>query len=1155
MNGDPDQLSVLLNRTETLRALVERPQTKPDLVDRLGVSRSTVDRAIRDLEDACLVMATDGRYAASAIGRTALQRYDAFRTEATDVFDATEVLSELPLETDVPVTMLVGAETIHATETAPYRPVEQSIQALEGADSYRAILPALADTRQIRVLHDRIVSDGATAELVIPPSVLKQLDSDFQHQLRTMAGTDRFVLRCLSDTATVSGDTGPGDAATTLPYGVALVGSDGDITAQLLVHRTDGSLGGIVTNASVAAVDWATSWYETVRERSTDITDQFQGAAESPRPLPASLQREGFVRLSSAFFADRTAGPASIAWRAGLDLTEVYAGFAVERTDPTTGEPLTTTTLDTLRGKEHCVVIGPPGIGKSTVCKQVACAWYAEEMGPVLYRSAADGNAPFESVDELIETVHRIPGRPLIVVEDAIRPDAAAIAEVIDRLDRSAAAVLLDAREEEWTAAPDTERGWLLHDTVETVRLPTLSDRDRRRLVEQVETTLKITLPDTLSALDPDAGVSPSSDDRNDDTPATDETPSMFLHRLVTDAVLDDFGTGAADRPATTLEAEFERLFDDLTRIDELAAGLTVNLFNAAGISVEPSHARAIAEGDGDSVLDTLGGSIFLQTDAGSRTVHHAWSIRFLTWAAEHHPEEAAAATERGVACIMDVGTDPVERAALRTGADDTWLDTAADDPTAWVALLTRRLFRTLRSIPALSPLFESEAHRVRLPDSLSPEVKLDCQLDLAKTHTDAHNWERAAAALTRAEDRLANVANAVGSTTCEKYQAEIAIGRGTLARQRGDLETAEANYRTALEHANNVESPRQRGRARNGLGAVAGMSGTVDEAVDHFEDALAASRAADDLVTQSNVLRNLGNMDVLRGDHETAVGYYEESISLAKRYGLGAALAGRYVSIGEAHLQQAAYDAAETAYTQGLQLARRVGAPGPEANAIGGLGELALERGDLAEAEERFTHAVELFEALDRPRWLATATHQSGEVARRRGDVETALDRLRAALTTAEAVDDTRLRAKIATDLGLAELEDGDLNRAEEHFRQALREWDDTGLEAPSGRVKRGLAAVAFERGDIAVAERQIDEALARLRKGDRERDIAEAKLLAGRIAADRDDPTAAHDSLSAAVERFRDSRADDRAAVAADELAAVDADRDARDADTGQQ
>lgn len=1139
MSGGDDRFEVLTKRTETLRVLAERPQTKPDLMDRLGVSRSTIDRAIRELEAAGLVDTTDEGYTTSATGRLALNRYDRFRTETAAVFDAAPVLSDLPPAADIPVAMLTGAETVHATSAAPYRPIERFLRALGDTDRYRAVLPTVADARQIRVLHDRVVTGGATAELVAPASVIDHLETDFERRLSTMADTDRFTVRSLSVETPSSADTvGSEVDRNQPPYGVALLEAADRVTAWILVYREDGTLGGVVANDADEAVEWARRRFRAHQTAARPVTDRLHGSSEPAEPLPASLQREGFVHVSASLFANGSPDPPQVAWRAGLGLQEVYAGFAIDRTDPKTGDSLTTTLLDTLQAEDHCAVIGPPGIGKSTICKQVACEWYANGDGPVFYRRGGEDAEAFQSVDDLIEAVHSVTGRPLVVVEDATRAHAADIAEVIDRLSPAAAAVLLDARESEWRTTLEADHGRLWHEVIETVRVPTLSERDRERLVTQVETTLETAVPDGLSALETDWFGGQAADDQPEAAEATaqtiEQTPSLFLHRLITESTA---GTGSTtDDTATALATAFDRLLETLARDDGLAAGLTVNLLNVAGIAVEPGHVRAIAGENADQILETLTGAVFLETDAGSRTVHHAWSLQFLRRAGEQRPGEAAAAIEAGVDALVDLSSDPAERAHLRAGAAGEWLGELADDPAGWRASMMQRLFRTLRSLPTLAALFEHDTHRVRLPPELPPTTELDCRIDRAKAHTDARNAGRAAAALDRAEERLETFGETVDRPTRGKYHAELAMARGTLARQREDLATAADEYQAALDHADDVESAHQRGRALNGLGAVAGMHGNITEAVERFEAALAASRAAEDIVTQSNVLRNLGNVAVLRGEHATAVGHYEESISLARRHGLFTALAGRYVSLGEAYLQQAAYENAATAYTEGLQVARRVGAPGPEANAVGGLAELALERGNLETADERFERAVALFERLDRPRWLAKAKHQWGVLARRRGDVATALDRLRTALATAEGVDDDRLHAEISTDLGFAELDAGNADSAADRFRRALRAWDATGLEVPSGRAKRGLAAVAFDRGELADAERFVNEALARLRNGDRQRDVAEAQLLAGRIAATQGDSDHARERLAAAEATFETIEATDRAALAAD-------------------
>jgi len=76
VNGrDGDDLPSLVGRREpTLRLLSDGPTTNRDVIDALEVSRSTVTRALRELEEAGFVGRRDGGYATTLAGRFALER-------------------------------------------------------------------------------------------------------------------------------------------------------------------------------------------------------------------------------------------------------------------------------------------------------------------------------------------------------------------------------------------------------------------------------------------------------------------------------------------------------------------------------------------------------------------------------------------------------------------------------------------------------------------------------------------------------------------------------------------------------------------------------------------------------------------------------------------------------------------------------------------------------------------------------------------------------------------------------------------------------------------------------------------------------------------------------------------------------------------------
>ncbi|MFB6188084.1 MAG: hypothetical protein ABEI86_14640, partial [Halobacteriaceae archaeon] len=65
------------------------------------------------------------------------------------------------------------------------------------------------------------------------------------------------------------------------------------------------------------------------------------------------------------------------------------------------------------------VLKGPPGVGKSTVCKQVALSWFEDQRGTVFYRQS--NRERFTRHGILSERIRDAEGHVLVVVEDAIR--------------------------------------------------------------------------------------------------------------------------------------------------------------------------------------------------------------------------------------------------------------------------------------------------------------------------------------------------------------------------------------------------------------------------------------------------------------------------------------------------------------------------------------------------------------------------------------------------------------------------------------------------------------------------------------------------------------------------------------------------------------
>ncbi|MEF8777864.1 MAG: winged helix-turn-helix domain-containing protein, partial [Natronomonas sp.] len=76
-HGDVERLiDILRKRSLFLELLADTSLDQRDLRDELGVSRSTVYKALQELTDAGLVTEYDGKYTLTGFGRLAWQRHD-----------------------------------------------------------------------------------------------------------------------------------------------------------------------------------------------------------------------------------------------------------------------------------------------------------------------------------------------------------------------------------------------------------------------------------------------------------------------------------------------------------------------------------------------------------------------------------------------------------------------------------------------------------------------------------------------------------------------------------------------------------------------------------------------------------------------------------------------------------------------------------------------------------------------------------------------------------------------------------------------------------------------------------------------------------------------------------------------------------------------
>ena len=176
---DPTALAdVLRKRSSLLETLADGPLTQRDLRDELDVSRSTVYKALQELESAGLVVGCPEGYALTGLGRLAWRRHDAHLARLDRLTVADRLLASVPPDQRLPLSLFEHGRVYVSGRHAPERPLEQMEARSEVADRLRCFSPS-GMPRYLGNIHERVEADRQTATLVLERPALERLEAEY----------------------------------------------------------------------------------------------------------------------------------------------------------------------------------------------------------------------------------------------------------------------------------------------------------------------------------------------------------------------------------------------------------------------------------------------------------------------------------------------------------------------------------------------------------------------------------------------------------------------------------------------------------------------------------------------------------------------------------------------------------------------------------------------------------------------------------------------------------------------------------------------------------------------------------------------------------------------------------------------------------------
>lgn len=259
-NNGRDVLETIARRERVVDALASGRARKRDLVDALDVSRSTVDRAVRDLELASLVDRDGTRYQLTVTGRLAVDAYRRSVGTFEAITSMSDVLELIPEEESLSPVVFDGAKTAtlpvdgRIPEPAVHeRFVDRIVDWIEQSERVVGFSPVEPNPRIRELLAARTAAGELDAEILISPSLTRYLLEEHSSQLREMIESDGLTL----------------GEVDTLPYGLGIYEALDRTCVLVFVYGDTARIRGLIENDTAGAIAWAWRTYGDFRERAT----------------------------------------------------------------------------------------------------------------------------------------------------------------------------------------------------------------------------------------------------------------------------------------------------------------------------------------------------------------------------------------------------------------------------------------------------------------------------------------------------------------------------------------------------------------------------------------------------------------------------------------------------------------------------------------------------------------------------------------------------------------------------------------------------------------------------------------------------------------------------------------------------------------------
>lgn len=247
-------LQAVTKHHDFLEAISKEPASKRTLADRLNVSKKTVYRKRKQLDDHGLIERTSEGFTLTVAGQVCIDCWMEFQSSISTVAKGPNLLNSVGEESVPPAPAFQGSTMIRNEPYSTVSPCQRTLDMLQSTEEATICLPVL-EQQVIKLVRKRL-TDGIEFQIICTPEVIEGLQNS------NLSVFDQFVE---SEEITLI------RTSAEIDYGLVVKETSIPLV-QLLLFGTRGNIDGVIELDGRDSFEWARGIIRKNRDIGSEIS-------------------------------------------------------------------------------------------------------------------------------------------------------------------------------------------------------------------------------------------------------------------------------------------------------------------------------------------------------------------------------------------------------------------------------------------------------------------------------------------------------------------------------------------------------------------------------------------------------------------------------------------------------------------------------------------------------------------------------------------------------------------------------------------------------------------------------------------------------------------------------------------------------------------